>query len=101
MEEIWTALSRNQRHVLVAAFANFLLFLIGYLLIGGDSLQGQQFDGRYWVANKGNLREVSKATHHYSTLHLMSLLVSHPLAIAMCVVGRNKALRAREHPISD
>lgn len=95
VEETWSALSRTQRLVLVGAVANFFLFLVGYLLIGGDALQGHQAEGRYWVANKGNLREVDAATYRYSIVHMISLLISHPLAAGMMLLGRSRARAAR------
>lgn len=101
IEEMWSSSSRLQRFVLVGACANFFFFLLGYILIGGDALQGEQSDGRYWVGNKGNLREVSKAAYHYSVLHLMSLLFSHPLALAMVITARRRSRSAREGSVHD
>ncbi|UUR09195.1 hypothetical protein [Sphingomonas glaciei] len=101
VEEFWSALSPAQRLLLAGAIANFFLFLLGYLLIGGDALQGHQAGGRYWVANKGDLSEVSKLTYHYSSLHVMSLLFSHPLALGMIILGRSRAKGARDEPAGD
>ena len=98
IEDCWSALSRNQRILCVCAVGNFLAFVIGYFLIGGDALQGQQFGGRYWVGNKGVLREVSKLVYHYSVLHMMSLIFSHPLAIALGFIAKERARRARQQP---
>lgn len=74
-----------RRHALQLAvflgLANFLVFVIGAVYLGGDALNGTAVDGRYFLAEHGRLTEVSRAVFVYSQWHARSLFVTHPIAM--------------------
>jgi hypothetical protein len=63
------------------AMLNFWSFLVVALLIGGDALSGKAENGRYYLSSHGRHTEVSRAVWHYSKIHTISVLVTHPLGI--------------------
>jgi hypothetical protein len=67
--------------VFVIAIVNFLAFIIGAAVLGGDAVNGKSEAGRYYVANHGKLTEVSRAAFTYSRLHCHAVWVTHPLAL--------------------
>jgi hypothetical protein len=75
------------------ATANFLIFGVVSLFIGGDALNGHAEYGRFFLSNHGKLIEVSGWVFFYSGLHALSLFITFPLA-ALCVV----ALYRRHRP---
>lgn len=78
------------RHPIMAALA-VLLFVLGignWILfaresgrLGGDAASGYTQNGRYFVGNHGQYREVSQADWEASRLQSQSLVISHPLAM--------------------
>ena len=87
-ERSWTVLG-------VACMANFAVFFIVALAIGGDAFNGKAEGGRYFLANHGKLTEVSRAVYDYSRYHTMSLFITHPLAFL--AAWRAKVARDRSH----
>lgn len=67
----------------VIALINFIVFAAGTVYFGGDSLSGFQADGQYFLANKRQLTQVSRAVFEYSRWQALSLLVTHPLALVV------------------
>ena len=65
----------------ILAFVNFTLFWSVSLCLGGDALNGKIENGHYYLANHGELKEVSEATWNYSYYHSVSVLITHPLGI--------------------
>jgi hypothetical protein len=63
------------------AIANFLLFVVIALIIGGDAVAGKIVDGHYYLSNHGQLTEVNFLIFWYSKIHVYSVLVTHPLAM--------------------
>jgi hypothetical protein len=72
----WLALA-----AVVIGFANFFWFMIESTRLGGDALNGFARDGHYFVVSHGSTTEVDRATWEWSRFHVMSLLVTHPLAM--------------------
>ncbi len=64
------------------AFVNFFWVLADWGKLEGDASGGYQRDGHYFVGNHGKYREVTQGEWTWSRMHTMSLLVTHPLAIA-------------------
>jgi hypothetical protein len=48
----------------------------------GDAMNGYQQDGHYFVRLRGGYSEVSRATWEWSRVHGLSVLITHPLALA-------------------
>lgn len=63
------------------AFINFFAFVIAALCIGGDAFSGHQAGGRYFLASHGKLTETSRTVFMYSKIHVISVFITHPLAI--------------------
>ncbi|MGJ9417692.1 hypothetical protein ACHAC9_08005 [Massilia sp. CMS3.1] len=54
---------------------NFVSFFVGGIYLGGDALNGKIEDGRFYLANHGQLTEVSEGIYRYSQLHALSVLL--------------------------
>ena len=65
----------------VIGIVNFLAFVIVAVSIGGDALSGKVESGRYYLSHHGDLTEVSPRVWHYSRVHTISVLITHPLAV--------------------
>jgi len=63
------------------AVLNFIAFIIGASVLGGDAVNGKVEGGKYYVANHGKYTEVSQVAFTYSRFHCYSVWVTHPLAI--------------------
>lgn len=64
------------------ALINFVVFAAGIAYFGGDALSGYQAAGRYYLAYRDRLTEVSQAVFAYSRWQALSLFVTHPLGMA-------------------
>jgi hypothetical protein len=88
------------RIVFVIAVVNFATFAIVGLYLGGDALNGRSDNGHYFLMNHGKYTEVSSRVWHYSRIHAVSVMFTHPLAIIAMFpaftrnVGRQKRSRA-------
>ena len=67
----------------VIAVINFAVFAAGTVYFGGEALSGYHAAGRYFVANRNGLTQVSRAVFEYSQWQALSLFVTHPLALAV------------------
>lgn len=65
----------------VIAIINFTLFVIIAIVIGGDAVNGRIEGGHYYLANHGQLTEVNYFVFLYSTIHVYSVWITHPLAM--------------------
>jgi len=63
----------------VFCLANFVVFVVVALIIGGDALNGKAEGGKFFLANHGKLTEVSRETFVYSRYHSLSLFITHPI----------------------
>ena len=74
------------RAICIAAIAlgaiNFLSFMASNLRLGGDALNGYQENGRYYVADHGEVTEVAEGDWRQNRLQGKSLFVTHPLMLA-------------------
>jgi hypothetical protein len=70
--------------VFVAALGilNFAAFAIAATCLGGDAVNGRSENGRYFFSSHGKDTEVSRAVFNYSRIHVYSVWITHPLAIA-------------------
>jgi hypothetical protein len=60
---------------------NFLAFVAGAFVLGGDAANGKIAGGHFYLAEHGKLTEVSEAVYTYSLWHVRSVFLTHPLAI--------------------
>lgn len=65
----------------VIGFLNFLWFFAESSTVG-DANRGYTRDGRYFLVHAGRATEVSREAFEWSTIHGLSLFVTHPIAIA-------------------
>jgi hypothetical protein len=73
-------LRRLRSIVYAVTFFNFVAFIIGTIVIGGDAVNGHAKDGHYFVANRGHLTEVSRAVFICSKAHVFSVWITFALA---------------------
>jgi hypothetical protein len=72
--------ARRLRNVGVTiALVNFFAFVVIALSIGGDAWNGKVEDGQHYLGSKSEYTPVSRAVWMYSRLHVLSLIVTHPL----------------------
>jgi len=69
------------------------VFFVVALILGGDAMNGKAEGGKFFLANHGKLTEVSRETFVYSRYHVLSLLITHP--IAFLAAWKAKAARRR------
>jgi hypothetical protein len=92
-------------HVFVAiTVANFLLFVVAAIYLGGDAVNGKVENGRYYVFGSRTEfgrkvhTEVTESVFRYSKWHASSVFITWPLMIAVgCVrhyIRRRSAQRA-------
>jgi len=67
---------------IVVGSINFFWSFAESASLGGDALNGYQSNGHYFVGAHGAYTEVDRATWEWSRLHGLSVLVTHPLALA-------------------
>lgn len=88
--------------VFVGGLSNFIVFWIVSSAIGGDALNGEVVDGRYYVSNHGRLTEVSRGMWVYLWYHGWSTDVTHLLAflafLVMVVAKRIFGLAGQPDP---
>jgi hypothetical protein len=61
--------------------ANFIVFFVVAVVLGGDAINGKTDGGRYFLANHGRLTQVSRGIFEYSRYHAISLFITHPMAL--------------------
>ncbi len=76
--------------VFFLAIVNFLSFVAGAILLGGDAVNGHAANGHYFLNSHGRLTEVSAEVFRYSTWHARSVMLTHGLALltGILVYGR-------------
>ena len=74
--------ARIGRALGVLGLVNFGLYVLVAIFIGGDAINGHEDGGRYFLANHGQLTEVSHAVFLYSRVHTYVLWVTILLAMA-------------------
>ena len=60
---------------------NFAVFFIIAVYLGGDALSGEVAGGHYYLGNHCVLTEVNKYQYIYSMVHVISVFITHPIAI--------------------
>lgn len=65
------------------AFANFLLFMIMSIVVGGDALNGFKKDGEYFISDHGKYTQVDIFTWYLSRTLGLGALVFTPLAVTL------------------
>ena len=77
---------KTQLRICVALFAlclaNFALFFVLAVYLGGDAVNGKIVGGHYFLMSHGRYTEVSAGIFNYSRWHAYSTWVTHPLAFA-------------------
>ncbi len=69
--------------IVYIAFANFLLFMIMSIVIGGDALSGFVKEGEYFVSDNGKYTQVDIFTWYLSRTLGLGALVFIPVAITL------------------
>lgn len=72
--------------ILILCVCNFVAFGVGSIIIGGSSANGFKKDGRFFVTDHGKDTEVTEQTWNYSLWHSRSLILTHPLAMALLII---------------
>jgi hypothetical protein len=79
------ATNRAATVINLVALANFFVFVVIALCIGGSAIGGKIENGKYYVFSHGRYTEVSPATFEYSQIHTYSVFATVPLAIFISV----------------
>jgi hypothetical protein len=83
------------RWVVFAGVANFLIFVIGAIYLGGNAMGGESEAGHYFVSEHGHLTEVSRAAYLYSQWHARSILLTHPLVLICAWLASRNSQHAK------
>jgi hypothetical protein len=67
--------------------ANFFLFILGAIFLGGDALSGRAENGHYFVSSHGALTEVSAFAWAYSLVHLCSNFATFPASLVASLIA--------------
>ncbi len=67
--------------LLILGIINFVSFYFLVLFLGGDAVNGHTSNGKYYLANHGEITEVTKGIYIYSKIHVYSQLLTFPLFI--------------------
>jgi hypothetical protein len=86
--------------ILIVCILNFITFIIGSGIIGGDAVNGHQLDGSYFVSSHGIDTEVTETVWKYSYWHVKSLFVTHPLAIISFIILASKSEAKRKKKLN-
>lgn len=62
--------------LLTVCALNFVLFVAGSFVLGGDAVNGKIEDGQYYVGGKGRYFAVSPGVWIYSYIHVVSVGVT-------------------------
>ena len=86
------------RFMFYLGIANFAVFFIIALYMGGDVINGKIIDGRYFLSSHGRLTEVTQGVFTYSQWHTRSLFVTHPIAmLSAWLLGRQSQKNKLRH----
>jgi hypothetical protein len=85
--------------ILILCVCNFVAFGVGSLIIGGSSANGYKKEGRFFVSEHGKDTEVTEQTWNYSLWHSRSLILTHPLAMALLLILGAKWDQKRKNQI--
>jgi hypothetical protein len=65
-----------------ACVINFVVYLAGTLVLGGDALnQGSINDGHFYIKSHGRTKEVTEGLFEYSRWHASTLRITQPIFI--------------------
>jgi hypothetical protein len=78
------------------AFANFTIYWLVAVYLGGDAGSGRIRDGRYFLMNHGAYTEVSAAVFKYSKWHTRSIWITHPMAFTAAALLLHFQRRKRD-----
>ncbi len=73
---------------IIFGFLNFMAFWLIAVTIGGDAINGQMTDGRFYLYNHGVLTEVSEPVFRYSYAHAISVWVTLPVSVLAGLIQR-------------
>jgi hypothetical protein len=77
--------SRLLLTIFFAGVANFAVFFVVAIVIGGDAVNGCARNGHYFVASHGRYTEVSRTVFNYSRWHVYSVFVTQTAAIIAAI----------------
>jgi len=87
MVRSWT-LDRICTAATIFGFLNFIAFWLIAVTIGGDAINGQMTDGRFYLYSHGVLTEVSEPVFRYSYVHAISVWITLPAAVLAALIQR-------------
>ena len=76
-----------------AVIANFIIFAVVDLAIGGEAFSGYSAGGHYFLNQKGHFTEVSNAAFAYSWWHTVSILVTMPIMFIVSLAWKHSKQR--------
>ncbi len=85
--------------ILILCVCNFVAFGVGSIIIGGSSANGSKKEGRFFVSEHGKDTEVTEQTWNYSLWHSRSLILTHPMAMALLLILGVKWDKKRKNKI--
>lgn len=91
-------LEKVARVIFIFSFINFIAFMIGIFILGGDAVSGYRLGDHYFVAGHGRITEVSRLAFAYSRIHFYSVWVTYPVGIVSVIAAhemRNAIFRRR------
>ena len=88
LTEVYGTMTHGERAWFWIAIVNFVVFVAIAVPLGGDALNGTARDGHYYLMQHGIYTEVSRPIFIYSTIHTLSLFVTHPLVIVVWLRAR-------------
>ena len=86
--EIYGAMTQVERILFWTAIVNFIVFVGVAVPLGGDAINGTARDGYYYLMQHGVYTKVSKSIFIYSTIHTLTLLVTHPVGFVVAIRAR-------------
>jgi hypothetical protein len=74
------------RYFALCGVANFLVFWVAAVLLGGDALNGSAAGGHYYLWSRGHLTEVSRGVWIYSWAHAFFTFTTFPILFILAVI---------------
>ncbi len=69
------------RVIFCLGLANFFVFFVVALCIGGDAINGKMEGGHFYLMSHGRLTQVDEEVFAYSKWHAVSVWITHPCAL--------------------
>lgn len=70
-----TSMTRPEKVLTAICAANFIVFVLVAVVIGGDAINGHIADGRYFLAMNGRVTETTASVFSYSRWHAFATIM--------------------------